>query len=155
MKKSTAEFMREKVQRGGWQAVHVFDDNLPFTYSVGLFEDLGYELLVFGVDGQLGASLLHSFLEIPERSLDKLPMGEDVYLLGSKAEGNLPLQFRRCNASAHPFVVQADVYAGQEVPVVQIVLPDREGRHPEHPNYDRLYMDRFQKLCYDTIRGVH
>lgn len=110
-----------------------------FTYSIGLTSRLGYELIAVGLPYHIAGTLLNEAaangfeLDVPNTDL-----------------ANLPLLFKICDKDLgdlhQEFVVQADHFYGKEVKVVQMILSDREGRLPSHPEYDHEYMGPRQRL---------
>jgi hypothetical protein len=152
MKQTPQRMLAERVHEGGFQCVHVFDAVPPFTYTVGLYAELGYELLVFALQPETAQGMLNTIAE-KARKLSDFAFGESELLFGAEY---YPVQYQRCNATApRPYVVQADEYAGLEVPVVQIVLPDEHKRFPEQATYDRAHMGKYQPLCYDSKPNLH
>jgi hypothetical protein len=113
----------------------------PFIYTIGLTSTYGTELLVVGLPIKYG-SIVNAVAEaLP------LPLNEPLTQFT-----NLPLMLRRCDANRDrlhdEFVCQADAFYGMEVQVVQIVMPDRNGKFPGHHEYEHEYMDPRQPLFY-------
>jgi hypothetical protein len=133
------------IQDHGHQLIGVGGDTTapPFIYTIGLTATYGCELLIVGLPMKYGSIVNDIAANLP------LPLNEPLSQFT-----NMPLMLRRSNwnqALLHSeFVCLADRFYGKEVNVVQIVMPDRNGRFPEHAGYDHEYMDPRQPLFYSA-----
>lgn len=139
--------IRENIRRTGLHIQGVFGggDNPGFTYTIGLHEKLGYELIVFGIPFEAAAHVMN------EISLRETPLELDV---PDKDYFNLPVMFRRCEwEKVVDYAVQAFEFYGEgDIPFVQIVLCDKEGKFPEDMAFDHAYMDDKQPLLYKVAQ---
>lgn len=103
----------------------------PYSYTVGLHETRGYELVMVGLDNPTMNGLLHSLVERFDESSGPDP---DVFL-----EGLLRRGFRlrmQPVASLEPFSILRAVYgAAVSPPFWQAVWPDPGGRFPGDAGY--------------------
>ncbi|MFE3560178.1 DUF4262 domain-containing protein [Streptomyces sp. NPDC059193] len=111
----------------------------PFSYTVGLHELHGYELVMVGADNQVMNGLIHSLVE---RFADSAGPDPEVLLDGFLV-GGFGLRMRLVQ-SLEPFSLLRAVY-GPDVcpPIWQAVWPDPEGRFPGDAGYS---MARAQPL---------
>jgi Domain of unknown function (DUF4262) len=136
-------FILETIAKHGHQLIGVGGEGSspPFIYTIGLTATHGCELLVVGLPIKYGSIVNDVARALP------LPLNEPLTQFA-----NMPLMLRRCNYNHEQLhgeiVCQADHFYGKRVNVVQIVMPDREGRFPEHVEYDHDYMDPRQTLFY-------
>lgn len=113
-----------------------------FAYTIGLFPKYGYELIMIGVGAKTALRIINDAVEalLP----GELPIGVPIPDIA-----NLPLMFRPCiPEKAAEYGVQAfEYYKRKDIPFLQLVVPDKEGRFPENAEYDHAYMDhRFPLL---------
>lgn len=148
--------MREQITRNieGEHHVHltgVFphpnDTPTPhFTYTTGIYGQLGFELIVFAMNHRSAGALLNDIAEKLYAGTEKIVLDEPDLRWCT-----MPVVFKRCT---HPalhtdFVCVSDAYYGTDVETYQIVLPDRAGYFPWHPEFDHAYMDRMQPTLFD------
>lgn len=134
----------------GHAVMGVFSDPLrkkpSFAYSIGLYPQYGFEILMIGCSGEAATPIINSVAEALKNGL-KFEM-----LKAYNHFANLPNLFVLADERAREYVVQADAYYEKPVPVVQFVMADREGRLPVvNADYDRAYMDKFQPLLWPQI----
>ena len=100
-----------------------------FTYTIGLSEKYGFELIMVGLRYEFAAQILNDVA-------DHMKAGNSLDLEKEYSDfTNLPARFRMCDIEkAAEYVVQAENYYGHPVNVVQLVMCDREGRFPEDSN---------------------
>jgi hypothetical protein len=132
----------ETINKHGHQLIGTVDEaGRSFTYTIGLTATFGTELLVVG--------LPYKYSSIVNDIAKALPLALDVPLTEFT---NLPLMLKRCTIDFgdlhHEYVVQADNFYGKDVNVVQIVMCDRNGKFPGHPEYEQEYMGPRQRLFY-------
>lgn len=140
--------IHDNVQRFGHHVQYVFPcqpGDQEFTYTIGLTAKYGYELIVFGLPARASAQILNQisvYLRDHHLPLDE-PVGEFT---------NLPVQFKLCDpAKLGDYVRQAfNYYDREDIPVVQMVLCDKDGHFPDDPKFDHAYMDKRQTLLYPT-----
>lgn len=102
----------------------------PFTYTIGLHEKHGFELIIVGLRYEYAGEMLNEVAEFIKTHT--LEMGRPY-----ENFANMPNVFRECDpAKVAEYVVQAENYYGKPVKVVQFVMCDRQGRFPEDPAYD-------------------
>lgn len=141
MEPSFRQSIIETIARHGVQLIGVGDAGPPFAYTIGLTAKFGHELLVIGLPMQYVGQILNEIaaLEI----FPELDVPNSNFT-------NLPVMFKQCTVSGgklhDEYVCQADGFYGKEVEVVQIVMCDRQGRFPNHSEFDHEYMDKRQPL---------
>jgi hypothetical protein len=134
--------MKEKIKQYGWYAIGVFpcegdvDPVPPFTYTVGLWKTFGHpELVVSGVDNRIAHAILTGIIDthIKPPAAGGTGTGVDT---GRAYDGVLQdgyqVAFRQLTVEqikekcgwGHVY------YEGQEYPVFQCLLPDKERRFP-------------------------
>jgi hypothetical protein len=135
----------DTITKHGHQLIGVggHESGPSFIYTIGLTATYGLELLIVGLPMKYGSIVNDIAANLP------LPLNEPLSQFT-----NMPLMLRRSNWNHErlhrEFVCQADRFYGKEVTVVQIVIPDRNGRFPEHADYDHEYMDPRQPLFYSA-----
>lgn len=133
------------IEKSGHAVIGVGGDGQPsFSYTIGLSRKFGFEVLVIGLPSNVATAIFNDVAR-QERS--------PALGVANRQFTTLPVMFQLCDRDLdvlhEEYVCQADAYADQEVPVVQMVLSDREGRLPGEPNFDHAYMGRFQRLFFD------
>jgi hypothetical protein len=138
----------EDISSYGHTVIGVADGKHPFAYTIGLFSDkaFGFELMIVGLRPDLACVIIN---EVASKIRDGWPLQFD---LPDERWANLPVLFKRTNENEDlmrtEYFVQADQYYGTTVPVVQIVMPDKEGNFPGDEKYDTEYMDPRQPLFF-------
>jgi hypothetical protein len=129
--------------------------DFSFAYSIGCYTDLGFELLLCGMNPTHSVVIINSIAKHLRKTPGNVPL--NVPLDGF---ANLPLMLRSADPEkTAEYVVGARAYFEQPLahynqgvmPVVQIVIPDREGKFPEDPHFDHAYMDPRQPVLYDVV----
>lgn len=144
------DIVRANVQHSGWHTQHDFDcqgKQHSITYTLGMVDTIGHELVVCGMDGHMAHYLYNVILKgwIPDHG----PLPRDVPV---DDLGNLPVLFKACDpAMVRQFMPMSYAYFGRDVPYLQMVLPDKHGRFPDSPLFDHAYMDQRQTLLYSTL----
>lgn len=116
----------------------------PFAYTIGLYATFGYELAIIGLREDVATYFFNEITKTLKREGKELALN-----VPDDRWSNLPCVFRRATPDkAAEYAIQAHEYWGCVVPVVQMVMPDREGRQPEHPEFDHQLMDPIQDLMY-------
>jgi hypothetical protein len=135
--------IKEHIASTGLSVMGVSADP-TFSYTIGLLERYGYELIVVGLRAQYAQII---FNEIAHEWLPKGPLAVNVPVLGL---ASMPTMFRMCSPElVKDYGVQAFVYHQRDsVPFLQMVLPDRAGRFPHDPDYDVEHMGPLQTLLY-------
>jgi hypothetical protein len=109
-----------------------------FCYTIGLYEHLGYELLIIGPPANQVAGIFALVSAYYKHKGVKPSLGtrEETYSPG------LPLRFHPVtDEKVHDkYTVQADVHYGKKVPVVQVWVPDRHGRFMDEPGNELVDM---------------
>lgn len=120
-----------------------------FSYSIGLRERDGFELLMEGIDTKYGAYFINTLAQ--ETKARNLPLNHACIIHGMTTKP----EFRLALVPCHELVkdertVQAGQYYGHEdYGVLQLVMCDPEGRMPWEPDYDDEAM-RGQELHFDV-----
>ncbi|MFG2987585.1 DUF4262 domain-containing protein [Streptomyces sp. NPDC048258] len=103
----------------------------PFSYTVGLHESHGYELVMVGIDNPTMDGVLHALVE---RFTDSAGPAPDLLLEGLLPHGYL-LRMRPVQ-SPEPFSILRAVYGAAVCPPFwQAVWPDPESRFPGDAGY--------------------
>lgn len=135
------------IAKYGFHMLGVFgteDDPQPsFTYTIGLFRQYGYELIIFGLPYEYAGQAMHRVYALLKQGQELKP-GESVDI-----DFNFPLLVMEADEKARGYVCQADNYYGEPVRTLQLVLPDRNGKYPGEVGYDVLYMGPRQPLLYE------
>ncbi|WP_265523173.1 DUF4262 domain-containing protein [Oerskovia flava] len=120
--------VREQIDAYGWTVVSVRPEDpsaQEFQYTVGLWDKRIPELIVYGLAEEAGGRLLD---DVAERLLGgtSIPDGERIEGL---LDGGYAPQLRSVVELADPLGCAYETY-GCEVPVRQLVLPDKAHRMP-------------------------
>ena len=128
----------------------------PFTYTVGL-TDMGWpELIVAGINPQIGTLLINRivahYLEIGVVPAD------GVELSGDTLDFTYPTRLKQRNDAVNTHMFQA-VYRQERVEgpaptALQIIFPDEDGRFPSDPGVDEKTV-RVQLLQSDEARTLN
>lgn len=138
------ENILKTITKSGHQLIGVegSSETPSFTYSIGLSEKHGYELIMVGLKPLYAGHIMNAVAEHMKKQ--PLEMGKAY-----PDFANLPLVPRECIPKrVEKYTVQADQYYEKPVKVVQIVMCDREGKFPEDKGYDTAYMAQRQPLLY-------
>lgn len=109
----------------------------PFSYTVGLLDKIGFELITFTLDATMAGSVLYNTVDEIVAGT-KFPLDEPVP--NNKIIERYPVLFKRCDPELQKgYLHLADTY-WVDKPVVarQLVLPDSLGRFPGEDGYDML-----------------
>lgn len=115
----------------------------PFAYTIGLTATYGFELLVIGLNGEV-ATMIFNDIVASLQAYETLELN-----VPDNRWANLPVMFKEANSKAHDYVHQADGFYGKQVRVLQMVLSDRQGLLPSHPDFDHAHMAPRQALLYN------
>lgn len=121
--------------------------NPPFVYTIGLHEQVGFELLCVGLSVSSPRALMYTeiMMNMIAASIKDIKLG-----VPTDEFTNHPIILQRCTVDTHKlhddYVIQADRYYDTKVDVVQIVLADRNGVLPGQPLFDDEYMRPRQPL---------
>jgi hypothetical protein len=143
-----AQGVKQKIDEFGHAVIGVFSTEdapgPPFTYTIGMFEKYGFEILVFGIPHQFAGMILNDIGDmLRDGGKFDLNTPDDRW-------ANMPVKFMETDDTAHGFVVQADNYYEQKVRVLQLVLPDKNGKFFDEAGYDHEYMSHRQPICTTT-----
>ena len=117
----------------------------PFTYTIGVSETLGYEVLMCGLRNDFAAHIIADYVKgaikgkyapdciIPAETLTNHP------LMVAKATKELEWLYSE-------FTVQIERFYNERKPVVQLIMADKQGRLPVDQEFDIEYMARFQPI---------
>ena len=137
------EFRRrttEHIERAGRTVVGVFptedDPGVPFAYTIGNHLKGLPELLVIGV-AVAGAGFLNVLSHRMIAAGHGFKDGETIRILG----GKMPVKLIRAGAAAREeYTVQAGAHFGHdEYEVMQVLIPDKQGRFPGEDGCDEPY----------------
>jgi uncharacterized protein DUF4262 len=129
------------IERVGWMAIGVMptiDDPLhtPFTYSIGCYGHDGHpEFIVLGLNPSLAHVLLDGLcrrVAAGERFADG--EADDKVLEG------YPVRFKALPPDGTPLNWARNYYGVEELPALQIVWPDKEGRFPGEEGCEPQYV---------------
>lgn len=148
------EDIRIAIEQRGHQIIWVGPDpergNPQFAYTIGLTARVGIELLIFGLSPQLAADVLGTIAKAFDDTVLDVPTRQFT---------TLPLLLKTCNTQLgklhDEIVLLADNFYGRKVDVVQVLLPDEEGRTPLDAAYDHEGMAHMQLLFVDFQRTLH
>jgi hypothetical protein len=135
--------VRENIDEFGQHIVGVLSEGAApgFTYTVGLLPHVGYELVVYGLPHQVSMPILN---DIGRRLREREPL---PFNTPDSRFTNLPVKFVECGPRAQEVNgVARRYYVADQVPMVQVVLSDRDGKFPGDLDFDHEYMDRLQPL---------
>lgn len=135
--------VREHIDEFGQHVVGVLSEGTDpgFTYTVGLLPHVGYELIVYGLPHTVAMPILNDIGQ-------HLRSGEPLDLETPDSRfTNLPVKFVTCGPRAQEVnAVARRHFDADDVPMVQVVLSDREGKLPGDAGFDHDYMDPIQPL---------
>lgn len=147
------EDVAKTIATHGFQVIGVFDpsgDGPSFSYTIGLSGGGDAEVIVIGLPPRMAHEILSMIHAKYHKAGVELPVDVKVAELA-----NLPVIFRECDQSkSNVYHTGATHYYGGDVKVVQMVIPDAEGKFPEDAEYDHAYMDIRQPLLY-TRKNLH
>lgn len=140
----THEETRAVINRHGLAIIGVFaskEGETPFTYTIGLTEKYGFEMICIGLNNTAAGSIFNAIAaEMKQGAELDLDTEDDRW-------ANLPVIFKRTTKDTSIWVRQADNFYGRQVEVVQMVICDENGRFPGHHEYNAKGM-ALQKLLY-------
>jgi hypothetical protein len=146
---SHAEFVdnvRKLVERHGHMVVaidaYLTTGEPEYAYTVGLAAKYGHEVIVFGCHRDVAQLVLNAVATSAAAGALEPYVRDGRYF-------NMPVKFMPCNDSVQKYVHVAAAVAGSEVRVLQLVVPDRNGKYPEDVGYDAAFMDHLQLVTYD------
>jgi hypothetical protein len=134
--------VRQNVDGYGFHLQGVFGGDDPprvaFTYTVGLIEKHDHpELVIFALDYDIAAQLLTTAVERIQRG--------ERFVDGQRLEhivaNDLVLRCRGVPANRAPYRLSAAraFYERDDLPVLQLVLPDPNGRFPDATDCDPAF----------------
>src|ERR1041385_267555 len=127
--------VRENIAKYGQHIVGVFGEpgSPMFAYTVGLYPEVGYELVVYSLPVGVAMQVLNDIGE-------HLRTGRDIALNEPVSTfTNVPVKFVQCGLKGQEVNgVARRYYSTGNVPMVQIVLSDRQGRFPGDPDFDHV-----------------
>lgn len=129
----------------------------PFTYTIGLWPVLGFgfELIAIGLKCNVAGQMFNYMYAKNKASKLRFKFGvDDTRWTVDK----MPCRFYACDdfeAVHDKYVIQADAYWGTRVPVVQMVVPDSQGRFFDNPEYDWDLMAKPQPFLFLEGQAHH
>lgn len=138
------------IERVGWSAISVFPcaDDPPgspaFTYSVGLRDRDHPELIVFGLDPRVAHGMIREVYGMVVHEGVTFRDGDRV----GKVLVGYDVIFRALPPDGRPLLIAKRHYGVDELPALQIVWPDEQGRHPGDDGCDAAVV-----LVQDTARA--
>ena len=129
-------------------------DNPSFSYTIGLVEPFGFEIITVGLPPRIAQIILNDIHKSMKEGL-VLEL-EKIYTPEETPWANLPMKFIKAD---HPllfekYLVQARCWWGRDFPVYQMVFSDRAGLLPGQDGYDHEYMDPRQHLLVVKLREL-
>lgn len=130
----------EHIEKAGQSVIGVFGGGATeptFSYTIGNTAKGLPELLIFGLHPEEARGVLNMFGRMMRTRAEAFGNMERVSL----GEGALPvLMVETDERGTDEYARQARVYFGdQDVSVVQVVIPDRQGRFPGQPGCEEPY----------------
>lgn len=136
------ETIRERTDRlikeYGYTVIFVFagesdEDSAPFAYTVGLTEKGHPEMIVFGMPHTTAHRLIS--LAVEQLLEDKLVIGEPVSEIAT-----CDMIFQHVEPSrAADYIYQANDRAKRDLPAIQMVWPDRNGKFPWDADFEKEF----------------
>ncbi len=141
------ENIRSSIDKFGLNVIGVLpeDRQPPFSYTIGLFEKYGFELINIGLPVEYAQVIFNSI------ALTFLAKGEHLELnVKDSRWANLAVKFVVCDKElTQDFGKQAcEFYARKDIQFIQIVVPDKNGLFPDEQGFDHDYMDPRQQLLF-------
>ena len=133
-----------------YMGVFASEDSPSFTYSIGLFPVLGFEIILIGVR----PTIAHVILTSIEKALrEKTLEATDGKVVAGKENkfSNFPFMFKSIHNNPRTwseFLIQAELWWGGKVPVFQIVVSDSQGKLPDEEGFNIEQMGLAQPLLY-------
>jgi hypothetical protein len=130
----------------GHAVVPIIDSKPQIVYTIGLWHTYRHpELVVFAIPPRQAQIILNMFAEII-KAHGRLKTDQPYADIAS-----MPTMFRDASpAKVRPYIGGCTNFYTVQVPFMQLVWPDRQGRFPWHPLYDR-HFDRLQPRLWDNI----
>lgn len=159
MKTPVSEMMFQQrtadtIKEHGLMILNVFgtelDDSIrpSFAYTIGLFERFGFEILTFSLPSNVAGNVFNLiYKKLIEGETIEYTADDRRWIQLSPSLGAIgkPVRFYRCNNKAHEYTLRALKYYGRtDIPVIQMVLPDRRGKFPGDQGFDNDYMTQLQ-----------
>lgn len=124
------------IERDGWTTISVFaeDDTPPFAYSIGFQEHDHPEVIVIGLTPVIAHQIIGGLY-------DRVAAGE-TFADGqrdSRVLDGYDVMFREMPPDGRPLNMARRYYGVDDLPALQIVWPDREGRFPDEEGFDPQY----------------
>ena len=139
---------RAIIEEYGHSVIGVSGDGTSptFTYTIGLHDLHGFELIVTGIRPQFAHIMFHNISKfLKEGNTLDFNVPDDRW-------ANLPVSFEVCNTElVKDYACQAFNYYDKDITVVQMVLSDQHGILPYQDGYDAAYMGPRQPLLYDKV----
>lgn len=106
-----------------------------FTYTTGMYQKFGYELLVYGLPPHYAAQILNDIYQAALHDPLKMDVPDDRFT-------NLPVVFKKCSDEVQEINgVSSRFYGKKKIPMVQVVMCDKAGKFPWEQGFDHEYMD--------------
>jgi hypothetical protein len=122
----------EVVQKHGWYALSVYDNNPPFLYSVGLMQSFKHpELIVLGLEPKSAYNVLCTIVSHLRTGSSYVQPGKYPNVL----EGGELIAIRRVHPTQHPLYLGYAMGYCRETQIstleaVQVLWPDGKGKFP-------------------------
>jgi hypothetical protein len=132
--------IRKNIRMHGWHVQHVLAAQTapPFSYTIGLYRTHKHpELVILG--------LRHEIMDTMIRSVEERIAAGERFEDGARHDDILQgfdCLFRTVELRWYPdyFGRAIDFYRDKPFPVLQCLWPDREGRFPGDPKFDRQFL---------------
>lgn len=129
------ERIKRDIGRDGWSTIGVFptveDPGVTFSYSVGFQEHGQPEVIVLGLPPDLAHSMIHSIY-------DHVANGEELYdgMHLDDVIHDFDVILRALPSDGAPLNVARSYYKVNELPALQVLWPDEQGRYPGEEGCD-------------------
>jgi hypothetical protein len=139
---------REGIAQHGWLVIGVFgdDEHLDFQFTVGLTERDLPELIVYGLDSEVGT---HALNDVAQRLVDGARYA-DGEVVADVLDGNYRTQLWDVTWLQDPLGAAFALYGQDSVRVRQLVVPDLDDRLPWEDDYAHLDL---QPVLFEAPNG--
>ena len=136
------ESLDEAIERFGWAAIGVMptfeEPCMPFTYTVGLYNfDKHPELIVVGLHPEQAHGMLWGLYERVRKG-ERFEAGQrDSHVIQ-----NHDVIFQAMPPSGAPLHQAREYFEVDELPALQVVWPDTNGRFPFEEDFEQEFVGR-------------
>lgn len=136
--------MEALIEQHGWMVQAVFPtqddpDHVSFQYTIGLHDQGLPELLAFGLPGESGMTLLN---DVANHLLVCKATGQAFVGRVEHARWPMPFYVLRAETeTANEYATGAWNRSQGQASFLQVVWPDRQGRFPWHPAFEKEFVE--------------